>query len=291
MPHNASFLLRAAALATALLPSGLRAQQTPVAGRERDPLSSPNGVPHMAGEPANALLIAQAPAVQSELKLTDAQKARIQRLGKAAAQQSEAAPARPELYGEGEPQGNGPADNERALARILDQRQRARMHQIVLQAEGPLAIIRPAVADKLNLDPDQIAAIQTLMAQWQQSQNQVLQATRANGALAAEPNPDEYAKLRLASSRLRKRAAEQINQILNRRQKAILDRMLGPAFDLGKLNGAPAATADPSKPDAGALDNSKDEATAKEKGSDNPKTKANTPKKRRGRRSTSKTSP
>lgn len=287
-PH---FWHRSSAAAVLFLPAVLFAQQAGLPNAARDPLSSPNGVPHLAGESANALLIALAPAVQTELKLNDAQKSKIQRLAKSAAQQSQGLAVGAEPNVAGDPR----AETDRALARILDRRQVARLRQIVLQAEGPGAITRPEVADKLNFDPEQVATIQTLMTQWQQSQNQVLEMTRANGALAAEPNPDEYAKLRLASSRLRKRAAEQINQILDRRQKATLDRILGPAFDLGKLNGQPG---DSAKPGATADSNTKDQPATKAKTDETPnaksdtaKSKSDTPKKRRGRRSTTKNTP
>lgn len=290
-PHFWLTLGAAAVLFSSVVVS---AQQAGVPDAPRDPLSSPNGVPHLAGESANALLLALAPAVQTELKLNDAQKAKIERLAKSAAQQSQGLAAGAEANVGGDPRG----ETERALTRILDRRQVARLRQIALQAEGPLAITRPEVLEKLNLDPEQMATIQTLMTQWQQSQNQVLAMTRANGALAAEPNPDEYAKLRLVSSRLRKRAAEQINQILDRRQKATLDRILGPAFDLGKLNGQPANSADPSKPSATADSNTKDQPATKAKPdeppnakSDTAKSKADTPKKRRGRRPTTKNTP
>lgn len=286
--------LKACALATLLLPAVVSAQQASAPKVAQDPLSSPNGVPHLAGESANALLIALAPAVQTELKLNDAQKSKIQRLAKSAAQQSQGLAAGADPNVAGDPR----AETDRALARILDRRQAARLRQIMLQAEGPGAITRPEVAEKLNFDPVQVATIQTLMTQWQQSQNQVLEMTRANGALAAEPNPDEFAKLRLASSRLRKRAAEQINQILDRRQKATLDRILGPAFDLGKLNGQPGNSADSTKPGATADSNTKDQPATKAKPdetpnakSDNAKSKSDTPKKRRGRRSTTKNTP
>lgn len=288
MPRMPYLTLGTIGIACAFFPGTSWAQQSSAPIGQSDASSRPNGVPHLAGESANALLIALAPAVQSELKLTEAQKAKVQRLAKSAAQRTRRAADGADPYGPVDVQADPRTQVDQALGRILDRRQRERLHQIVIQAEGPQAITRPEVTDKLNLDPDQIAAIQTLMSQWRQSQAQVVEMSRVNGALAAEPNPDDFARLRLASARMRKRAAEQLNQILNRRQKTILDRILGPAFDLGKLNGEGAAPGSSASPDAPDSAKAEDRDTAKAKADEPAKGKQETPKKRRGRKSTPK---
>ncbi|MFO0908845.1 MAG: hypothetical protein U0794_10885 [Isosphaeraceae bacterium] len=56
-------------------------------------------------------------------------------------------------------------EGETSLAKILDRNQRQRLNQIALQMEGLSALSRPEVAESLNLDDDQIAMIQQILAQ------------------------------------------------------------------------------------------------------------------------------
>jgi hypothetical protein len=62
-------------------------------------------------------------------------------------------------------------ENEAGLARILTKPQRQRLDEISLQMEGISAILRPDIADRVNLSPAQRERIALLLAQ---SQNQQL---------------------------------------------------------------------------------------------------------------------
>src|SRR5262245_56316968 len=97
-------VLLAVGLTLTLVPQVNQAQQTRVRDDQRDPLSSPNGVPHLAGERANALLIVAAPAVQSELKLTEAQVAKVRALAKSATSRTRGREDGPDPSGLGEAQ-------------------------------------------------------------------------------------------------------------------------------------------------------------------------------------------
>ena len=52
--------------------------------------------------------------------------------------------------------------SERDLGRVLDKNQVKRLKEIQLQMEGPFAVLRPDVAEKLELGEDQVAQIQEI---------------------------------------------------------------------------------------------------------------------------------
>jgi hypothetical protein len=68
------------------------------------------------------------------------------------------------------------AENESALAEVLDPGQRRRLAQIILQFEGPLALVKPEVAAAINLDPDQVATIRGMVEQYKEAQEQLWEA-------------------------------------------------------------------------------------------------------------------
>jgi hypothetical protein len=287
---------RAIGLAVALtLWASAALAQAPDGGRS--PLADADGMMGPGGDNANPLTIALAPAVQSELKLTEAQKTKVYAVAKQVGQRTRETFRGLLLGGNANPQAllmaraNMRREIDQSLARVLDKKQRERLNQIVMRAEGPMAVARPEVADKLNLTPDQVTEVQAVMVQWQQSQRAMLMQARAGGALGADVDNDAYAQMRLASSRLRRDAGQQIGQILDRKQKFLFDKMLGAPFDLGKLNGD--GKGGPDTPaDATKAADTKDKANAKDSGEDSPKKKADTTgKRRKGRRDRTKTDP
>jgi hypothetical protein len=299
--HRNGSLLRVIGLAIALgswtspAPGQSQGQgQAPQGPEEPATAGSPNGpgpgagsaVPRFGPQAADPLLILQAPAVQRELKLTEEQKTKVTKLARSAGQRSRGRAQGTFLDGEADLQGlpaAGAGGNrrqiDRELTRILDRGQRERLHQIAMQAEGPLAVARPEVARRLNLTPEQAAGVQATLTQWSQAQREVLLMGRANGAFGDPPNPDAYAQVRLASTRLRRHAAQQIGQLLERRQQLLLEKALGAPFDLGKLNGGDTPNAqdkDKDKADVDAGNHSqRDDSSPK---------KAQSPRRPRGRR-------
>src|SRR5262249_12250740 len=55
------------------------------------------------------------------------------------------------------------AEADDAVMQELQPKQRTRLEQIKLQADGPLAFERPDVLERLNLDPGRIEMIQTIL--------------------------------------------------------------------------------------------------------------------------------
>jgi hypothetical protein len=85
---------------------------------------------------------------------------------------------------------------EQQLAKILSRGQLNRLRQIQLQLEGPSALVRDEIAEKLNLDEFQVQAIRDLMNERGQARRE---SFRAQGELFRQmrpnnnPNPNQYA--------------------------------------------------------------------------------------------------
>jgi hypothetical protein len=203
------------------------------------------GVAGTLGTPGgtNPLVILMAPAVQTELKLTDPQKTQVFELAREAGRKSR------ELFQSMlQPGGVNPQalmmagarlrhENERAAASILKPEQKERVNQILLRVEGPLAVARPEVADKLNLTPIQTQQVQATILQLMRAQRETLLATRVASANSGGiPDPGQGAQARAGMARLREAAGQQIGRILNGKQKAAFNKMLGEPFDLAKID-------------------------------------------------------
>jgi len=67
---------------------------------------------------------------------------------------------------------------EQALAKILSRGQMNRLRQIQFQLEGPSALVRDEIAEKLNLDEVQVEQIRELMNERRQAQRQSFAAQR-----------------------------------------------------------------------------------------------------------------
>ncbi|MHB1558748.1 MAG: hypothetical protein ACYC61_14945 [Isosphaeraceae bacterium] len=65
---------------------------------------------------------------------------------------------------------------DQALARILSRGQMGRLKQIQLQAEGPRALTRPDMIEKLNLDEEQVAQINQLLGEERQAMGETFRA-------------------------------------------------------------------------------------------------------------------
>jgi hypothetical protein len=239
--------------------------------------------------PQTPITVLMAPAVQKELKLTDAQKTKVYDLALTSGQKQRdlfqavlfsggTSPqallmARDQLRGE----------NEQAIDRILEPKQQERLEQIVLQLEGPLAVSRPKVADRLRLNDRQREVVQATMMQLQVGQRQLNMAARRQAVQLNQLDPSQFGQVREAMSRLRDEAVKQISKVIDAKQKAQFNKMLGEPFDLARL-------------DADAKDTPADEKAAKAKDevkpstppasdSETPKSKGNTRPARRKARS------
>jgi hypothetical protein len=165
---------------------------------------------------------------------------------------------------------------EQNLARILDPRQYTRLKQIQLQLEGPSALARPDMVEKLNLDDAQVEQIQGLIEEHRQAQREGFRArgelmksampnlpapnpgnngqnggNRGNRARFNDPafqeamkkfweSPETKAKMeefRNQDEKLNNLFAAAVNRVLTKRQSAAYKKMLGAPFDRSKLGG------------------------------------------------------
>jgi len=153
---------------------------------------------------------------------------------------------------------------------------RDRLEQIRLQQEGPLAVARPEIQEKLNIGPEQIALIESIMAEMNEARGQMSQSGSEMFSQLVGPRDDDedqkarrarmkspqfaaqtkkmqsqMQKLRQRSDQLERQAIQEISRVLTKRQRQAFDRMLGEPFrlDLPKGQARPGAGASP--PDGG----------------------------------------
>lgn len=256
MPHANLPTRRAAGLALRLL-ALLSAAAAPARAQAPGEASAPAAPENLAAlmrtgsGPLTPITVLMAPSVQTELKLTDAQKSKLFNLS-IAASQKQRDHVQAMLLGSRPAGGNPRAamaardalrqENEQAVEAILEPKQRERFDQIVLRFEGPLAVARPEIASKIGLNPTQKEYVQGIMLQLQQSQRMMFLRLR-QAAAAGQVGPDQVGQLRGMSEKLRDEAVGQLGKILDRKQKNAFNKLLGAPFDVSRLD-APAKTED-----------------------------------------------
>jgi hypothetical protein len=169
-------------------------------------------------------------------------------------------------------------EGESGLAKILDKRQLARLNQIALQMEGIAALARTEVAEANYLSPEQVAEIQEILndAKGQQIGNFLRQGFAMRGRRDANPGPQkpqsgeakpddpeaqarrrqaerermrtEFTKFRDSSDRIHDATTAKILRVLDKKQRARFEKLLGEPFDPSKLGGF----GGPGRPDAAA---------------------------------------
>ena len=158
------------------------------------------------------------PAIREELKLTDEQKAAL--------------------------------DRDEPATKILKPIQRARLAQIALQSEGPAAFTRPEIIRSLKLDDEQVERIGEILNGLGDARRQLRDARKeADEArkAAGEPDPDpvvektrkeqEKEKMRTAADQLGRGVMPRIAAVLSRAQREAFRKQLGEPFDFAKLRG------------------------------------------------------
>jgi len=167
------------------------------------------------GGGAQLLGLLRMPDVQAELKLTDAQKTKIEALN-----------VRPEA-------GAGPPTQEERLARaakmeqdiqaILDKAQYERLKQLSLQLRGPEALANdPELQKALGLTEDQVKKISDTVAQVRQSHMQ-----QFRGGVGEQPDREQ---LRARMLEMRKEMTTKVEAHLTAEQKAKFQAMKGKPF-------------------------------------------------------------
>ncbi|GMV38137.1 MAG: hypothetical protein AMXMBFR61_26450 [Fimbriimonadales bacterium] len=168
------------------------------------------------GGAAQLLGMLRMPDVQAELKLTEAQKAKLESLS-----------VRPEA-------GAGPPTQEERQARIaqidkeiqtiLDKAQYERAKQLSLQLRGPEALASdPEVQKALGLTEDQIKKISDTVAQVRQSHMQQLRG----GAGGEQPTREQ---ITARMQEMRKEMATKVEALLTAEQKTKYQAMKGKPF-------------------------------------------------------------
>jgi hypothetical protein len=201
----------------------------------------------MGGNPSNPISLLTAPAVQEELKLADPQKTSVLNLARSAGQKGRDIHQAMLLSGGSNPQVIMAAarqlrhETDQAIAGILDSKQRERFDQIVLQVEGPLAVARPEIASKLGLNGAQNQAVQQIMMQMQMNLRRMMMSIR-QGAATGQFDPTQMGQVRAMAGKVRDEAVQQVSKIIDRKQKANFNKMLGDRFDVSKLD--PSAMSD-----------------------------------------------
>jgi hypothetical protein len=194
--------------------------------------------------PLTPVTVLMAPSVQAELKLSDAQKSKLFNLSVAATQKQRDHVQAMLLGGRtagGDPRAMMAArdalrqQNEQSIQGILEPKQRERFDQIVLRFEGPLAVARPEIASKINLNSTQKQYVQTVMIQLQQSQRMLFLRLR-QAAAAGQVGPDQIGQLHAMAEKLRDEAVGQLGKILDRKQKNAFNKLLGAPFDVSRLD-------------------------------------------------------
>jgi hypothetical protein len=136
-----------------------------------------------------------------------------------------------------------------AILRVLNRPQRTRLDEIHLQAEGPIAFTRPELQERLNLGPDQVEEIMTIIAEGKVSMSRVSEIADDAMSRAVPVKPGEKptidqsqaAALKSAQEKARKESGlirssmnREISRVLTKKQRSNYQRMLGEPFDLGK---------------------------------------------------------
>jgi len=105
------------------------------------------------------------------------------------------------------------AEDDKKIAGLLSPEQLARLKQIRVQALGAGALMDETLAKELSITDDQVTKLQSAMREMRQ------------GGGGGGGNPGE----------MRAKMTAKATEILNADQKAKLDTLKGPAFDVSKL--------------------------------------------------------
>lgn len=154
--------------------------------------------------------------------------------------------------------------NANITNKILDKKQVARLTEIDLQRQGPMAVLNDDIALKLNISEDVLAEMKGIQDQGRQSRMEMFQAARQNGpsfqtadgqfdraAMRAYRDSAEgkaaMQKMQQSTESMQKQTIAQIGKLLSKKQKAKFKAMQGKDFDLAKLTNNPntPATATP----------------------------------------------
>jgi hypothetical protein len=209
----------------------------------------------------------KSPAVLRELKVTEAQIGRLKRAEVEADQISrrigeERRRLRRRYTAEGNEEGLAGLEqgqwkfvlslsraDEQPLLKVLDGRQLARLQQLQLQADGPWALMRPEVQDRLRMSPEQVELANGIFKQGREaiakSATLAADSKRLYPGMPAGKRADllkskefgnQVGDVRKRIVKARNATMREIGEILNKNQRATFEKMLGDPFEFPKLS-------------------------------------------------------
>jgi hypothetical protein len=222
------------------------------------------------GQRAPDFLLLSRPTVQEELKLTDEQKKKIAQAERLRRERSTEVQKRvneakqnpfspvpvDDLVQIQEAQQQLNQEDGTAIEKLLTPKQRARLTQIGLQLDGPMAFAREDVLQKLNVDDGQAEAIREILeeARGEMNKNGQFRVDTAPSTKGANPgavNPIDrnIAKFQenVAQSRkvvndgVKDATMQKIARLLRKKQLDAFNRLKGEPFDPDAPKGAAAA--------------------------------------------------
>jgi Spy/CpxP family protein refolding chaperone len=176
----------------------------------------------MRGGGGGSLALLRSDVVQKDLNLTEDQKSSIQKL------QDAARDNRTALQGlSGDERTAKMAeitkDQDSKIAGILDDKQKARLKEIKLQARGPQALTDKEVAEALKLTDDQVNKIKEIADAMQKDMQEAFQSAGQGGDRTA---------VREKTTKIRKDSTDKMLAVLSAEQKDSFAKMEGAKIDL-----------------------------------------------------------
>jgi hypothetical protein len=133
---------------------------------------------------------------------------------------------------------------EKECLGVLKPQQRARLREIQLQAEGPLAFTRPELVAALKMSPEQAELVRRAV---EEGREQIVSSSVVSVYSSADKRPSaaasqtaNVAERRAAvkeTTEARLETKNAVFELLNKWQRDRYKRMLGKSFDLGSLRG------------------------------------------------------
>lgn len=156
--------------------------------------------------------------------------------------------------------------NANITNKILTRQQVARLRQIDLQRQGPLAVLNDDVALKLNIREDVLAWMKGIQYQCRQARTETYLTLRLNGPIFQTANGQfdraamqtyrdsregkaAQTRMQHTTDQMQNQAISQIGKLLSKNQKAKFKAMQGKDFDVAKLTNNPTT---PPSPEAAA---------------------------------------
>jgi Spy/CpxP family protein refolding chaperone len=191
------------------------------------------------------LMLLRSEQVQQELKLSEAQKTRLQELNEKIRaemrerfsgtneQSREERRARMEqmreqMQKEAETRA---AETFKQVAEILEPEQLKRLKQIQLQQEGPAALRRAEVAEAIGLTAEQKAQLDKLATETEEATRKLREGTEN---LSREQRRERFDELRQKSQELRDQFGKNAMALLQPEQKQKLAELFGEPFELDR---------------------------------------------------------